>query len=77
MSSLQCAGSHHFFVGGSGDRGARARTRYELGLLLCSVADTTISGGGVGFQSAGVEALMVKFELVPFPLSVSSPSCQD
>ena len=31
---------------GAGDGGARARARYELGLLLCSVACTTVLGVG-------------------------------
>ena len=35
-------------VDGAGDGGARARARYEPGLPLCSVANTTIWGIGSG-----------------------------
>ena len=34
--------------GGAGNGGARARARCGLGLLLCSVANTTLLGVGVG-----------------------------
>ena len=32
--------------GGAGDRGARARSKCEVGLSLCSVAVTSLSGAG-------------------------------
>ena len=34
--------------GGAGDGADRDRARCELGLLLCSVATTTLRGAGVG-----------------------------
>ena len=57
---------------GVGDEGTKSRTRCEPGLLLCSVAITTL-WGGVGSQVAGTEALRGGSKLIPFPLSMCSP----
>ena len=57
--------------GGAGGGGARAGARCGPGHSLCSVAVTTLWGGGKS-QVAGEEALRVKSELALFPVSVSS-----
>lgn len=64
-----CAGSHH--LGGRWGwrwRDVSARVRCGTGLLFCSVANTILLVAGTG-----TEALKVRSELVPFPLSVCSP----
>ena len=61
--------------GGTWDGVARTRAWCALGLLLWSVAITTLSGG-VRSQVAGAEALRVGSEVAQFPSTVSSPHSQ-